>query len=92
MFAFMNSDALRLSISTGLAHYWSRSRQKLWKKGETSGMFQHIDRIRIDDDQDCLILEVKLILLSILNEFSRFNRLLFDVCGLSLMFVRSIFH
>ncbi len=60
MFAFMNSDALRLSISTGLAHYWSRSRQKLWKKGETSGMFQHIDRIRIDDDQDCVILEVKL--------------------------------
>ena len=34
MFAFMNSEALRLSISTGLAHYWSRSRQKLWKKGE----------------------------------------------------------
>ena len=60
MFAFMNSDALRLSISTGLAHYWSRSREKLWKKGETSGMFQHIDRIRIDDDQDCVILEVKL--------------------------------
>lgn len=60
MFAFMNSDALRLSISTGLAHYWSRSRQKLWKKGETSGMFQHIERIRIDDDQDCVILEVKL--------------------------------
>ena len=60
MFAFMNSDALRLSISTGLAHYWSRSRQKLWKKGETSGMFQHINRIRIDDDQDCVILEVKL--------------------------------
>ena len=60
MFAFMNSDALRLSISTGLAHYWSRSRQKLWKKGETSGMFQHIERIRIDDVQDCVILEVKL--------------------------------
>ena len=60
MFAFMNSEALRLSISTGLAHYWSRSRQKLWKKGETSGMYQHIERILIDDDQDCVILEVKL--------------------------------
>ena len=60
MFAFMNSEALRLSISSGLAHYWSRSRQKLWKKGETSGMFQHIERIRIDDDQDCVIFEVKL--------------------------------
>ena len=60
MFAFMNSEALRLSISTGLAHYWSRSRQKLWKKGETSGMYQNIKRILIDDDQDCVILEVKL--------------------------------
>ena len=60
MFAFMNSEALQLSISTGLAHYWSRSRQKLWKKGETSGMLQHIERILIDDDQDCVISEVTL--------------------------------
>jgi len=60
MFAFMNDEALRLTISTGLAHYWSRSRQSLWKKGETSGMFQHIQRILIDDDQDCIIIEVAL--------------------------------
>ena len=60
MFAFMNAKALRNSISSGLAHYWSRSRQKLWKKGETSGMFQQIQRILIDDDQDCVILEVLL--------------------------------
>lgn len=60
MFAFMNAEALRLTISSSLAHYWSRSRQKLWKKGETSGMFQHVQRILIDDDQDCVILEVTL--------------------------------
>ena len=60
MFAFMNSEALKLSISTGLAHYWSRSREKLWKKGETSGMFQKIKRVLIDDDQDCVALEVTL--------------------------------
>ena len=60
MFAFMNSEALKLSNSTGLAHYWSRSREKLWKKGETSGMFQNIKRILIDDDQDCVVIEVTL--------------------------------
>ncbi|MEM7144898.1 MAG: phosphoribosyl-AMP cyclohydrolase [Verrucomicrobiota bacterium] len=60
MFAFMNAEALRLTIRSGLAHYWSRSRQKLWKKGETSGMFQHVQRMLIDDDQDCVILEVLL--------------------------------
>jgi len=60
MFAFMNDEALRLTIDTGLAHYWSRSRQKLWKKGETSGMRQMVQRMLIDDDQDCLILEVTL--------------------------------
>ncbi len=60
MFAFMNDEALKLTITTRLAHYWSRSRQQLWKKGETSGMLQHIQRILIDDDQDCVILEVTL--------------------------------
>lgn len=60
MFAFMNEEALRLTIDTRLAHYWSRSRQKLWKKGETSGMRQMVQRILIDDDQDCLVLEVTL--------------------------------
>lgn len=60
MFAFMNEEALRLTIETRLAHYWSRSRQKLWKKGETSGMTQQVQRMLIDDDQDCVIIEVTL--------------------------------
>ena len=60
MFAFMNEEALRLTIDSELAHYWSRSRRALWKKGETSGMRQKVHRILIDDDQDCIILEVSL--------------------------------
>ena len=60
MFAFMNAEALRLTISTGLAHYWSRSRKSLWKKGESSGMLQHVKRMLIDDDQDCIVIEVAL--------------------------------
>ena len=60
MFAFMNAEALKLTISSELAHYWSRSRQQLWKKGETTGMFQNVQRILIDDDQDCVIIEVTL--------------------------------
>jgi phosphoribosyl-AMP cyclohydrolase len=60
MFAFMNAEALTLTIETGLAHYWSRSRQKLWKKGESSGMFQEVRRMLVDDDQDCIVLEVDL--------------------------------
>jgi len=60
MFAFMNEEALRLTIGTGLAHYWSRSREELWKKGASSGMFQHVKRMLIDDDQDCVVLEVLL--------------------------------
>ena len=60
MFAYMNPEALKLTINTKLAHYWSRSSQSLWKKGETSGMYQHIQKILIDDDQDCVIIEVTL--------------------------------
>lgn len=60
MFAYMNAEALRLTVETGLAHYWSRSRQKLWKKGESSGMFQKVERMLIDDDQDCVVIEVTL--------------------------------
>ena len=60
MFAFMNEEALKLTIETGLAHYWSRSRKSLWKKGESSGMFQHVKRMLIDDDQDCIVIEVAL--------------------------------
>jgi len=60
MFAFMSAEALRFTIASGFAHYWSRSRQELWKKGETSGMFQNVQSILIDDDQDCVILKVTL--------------------------------
>jgi len=57
MFAYMNEEALRLTLGTGLAHYWSRSRGKLWRKGETSGMRQEVAAVLIDDDQDCVVLE-----------------------------------
>ena len=60
MFAYMNEEAMKLTISTGFAHYWSRSRKSLWKKGETSGMYQKVDRILIDDDQDSILIEVLL--------------------------------
>ena len=60
MFAYMNADALEATLKTGLAHYWSRSRHKLWKKGETSGMTQQVNRVLIDDDQDCVVIEVDL--------------------------------
>ncbi len=60
MFAYMNTEALEATLQTGLAHYWSRSRQKLWKKGESSGMTQTVERALIDDDQDCVVLEVSL--------------------------------
>jgi len=59
MFAYMNRQALNLSLQTGIAHYWSRSRGKLWKKGETSGNMQHIVEMRIDCDQDALWLKVR---------------------------------
>ncbi|MDR2943849.1 MAG: phosphoribosyl-AMP cyclohydrolase [Methanosarcinales archaeon] len=58
MFAYMNEEALKLTLETRLAHYWSRSRQSLWKKGETSGHFQHVSQIYFDCDADCLLLKV----------------------------------
>jgi len=58
MFAFMNALALEKTITTGTAHYWSRSRQKLWLKGETSGETQKIVEIRTDCDQDVVLLKV----------------------------------
>ena len=58
MVAFMNEEALALSLETGIAHYWSRSRQKIWKKGESSGNLQQIEEIRVDCDQDALWLKV----------------------------------
>ena len=59
MFAWMNAEALALTLDTRIAHYYSRSRGKLWKKGETSGQLQHVVRIRTDCDQDVIILDVE---------------------------------
>ncbi len=58
MHGYMNDEALSKTIETGLAHYWSRSRKTLWKKGQTSGLYQNIKEIKIDDDQDCLWISV----------------------------------
>lgn len=58
MVAYMNAEALDLTIKTGYATYFSRSRQKLWKKGEESGHQQKVHQILVDCDQDCLILKV----------------------------------
>jgi len=58
MLAWMNAEALRLTLETGEAHYFSRSRQTLWKKGETSGQVQAVREIRIDCDQDAVWLKV----------------------------------
>jgi len=58
MTAFMNRQALDLTIQTGYATYFSRSRRKLWKKGEESGHLQKVEQILVDCDQDCLVLKV----------------------------------
>ncbi|MDJ0945045.1 MAG: phosphoribosyl-AMP cyclohydrolase [Kiloniellales bacterium] len=59
MLGYMNRDALRRTIATGEAHYWSRSRQCLWRKGATSGLVQEVVEMRIDDDQDAVWLRVR---------------------------------
>lgn len=59
MLAYMNAEALRLTLETGVAHYWSRSRQTLWRKGDTSGQVQKVTEIRTDCDQDALLLTVE---------------------------------
>jgi phosphoribosyl-AMP cyclohydrolase len=59
MLAYMNAEALRLTLETGEAHYWSRSRNSLWRKGETSGQIQRVTEIRTDCDQDALLLTVE---------------------------------
>jgi phosphoribosyl-AMP cyclohydrolase len=58
MVAYMNRAALDVTIQTGCATYFSRSRQKLWKKGEESGHVQKVEQILVDCDQDCIILKV----------------------------------
>ena len=59
MVAYMNDEALRLSIETGDAHYYSRSRRKIWRKGETSGKTQSIIEMRTDCDQDTIWITVE---------------------------------
>lgn len=59
MFAWMNREALRLTEETQQAVYWSRSRQKLWHKGEESGHIQKIHEIRLDCDEDVILLRVE---------------------------------
>jgi len=58
MMAWMNRDAVRLSLAEGRACYWSRARQTLWRKGETSGQVQHLRELRLDCDGDALLLLV----------------------------------
>lgn len=58
MFAFMNAESLALTLATGKASYWSRSRNKLWVKGEESGNAQLVQELRVDCDQDVILLKV----------------------------------
>ena len=60
MLAHMNAEALALTLETGFAHYFSRSRRKIWKKGETSGNLQHVSAILTDCDQDAVLLKVSM--------------------------------
>jgi phosphoribosyl-AMP cyclohydrolase len=59
MMAWMNRESLEKTLTTGKMHYWSRSRQKLWFKGESSGHTQDVVRWYADCDKDCLLFEVK---------------------------------
>lgn len=58
MLAWMNDEALKLTVETGVAHYFSRSRNELWKKGETSGQLQIVTELRVDCDQDAVLIKV----------------------------------
>jgi len=59
MCAYMNEEAFKLTLETNIAHYWSRSRKKLWKKGESSGHIQKVREVFIDCDCDELLLKVE---------------------------------
>ena len=59
MFAWMNREALLRTVETGEAHYWSRSRARLWRKGEQSGHVQRVQELRVDCDGDALLLRVE---------------------------------
>ncbi len=59
MVAFMNKEAWEATLATGVMHYWSRSRGKLWKKGESSGNVQEVVELRVDCDADCVLARVR---------------------------------
>lgn len=59
MLAYMNEEAIRATIKTGLTHFWSRSKKKLWQKGETSGNIQLVKKILYDCDADTLLVQVE---------------------------------
>lgn len=58
MLAYMNEESIRLTLETGKTWFWSRSRQKLWNKGESSGHFQYVKDVFIDCDQDTILILV----------------------------------
>ncbi|MFQ3573152.1 MAG: phosphoribosyl-AMP cyclohydrolase [Thermodesulfovibrionales bacterium] len=58
MMAYMNENSLKMTIESGFTHFWSRSRQKYWKKGETSGEVQEVKDILYDCDEDTLLVKV----------------------------------
>lgn len=60
MMAWMNNEALNKTLETGEAHFWSRSRGELWRKGATSGQTQKVIELRTDCDQDCLLMSVEM--------------------------------
>lgn len=59
MVAWMNRESLQLTADTGIAHYWSRSRRKLWKKGEESGHLQNVRELRLDCDGDVIVMQIE---------------------------------
>lgn len=59
MLGWMNAEALRATLDTGVVHYFSRSRNELWKKGETSGQIQTVVELRVDCDQDAVLAKVR---------------------------------
>jgi phosphoribosyl-AMP cyclohydrolase len=59
MLAYMNKESWELTLKTGIVHYWSRSRNELWKKGESSGNIQKVKEIRVDCDDDTILIKVE---------------------------------
>jgi phosphoribosyl-AMP cyclohydrolase len=59
MLAYMNREAYQLTLQTGEAHYWSRTRREIWRKGETSGNIQRVKEIIVDCDHDAILLKVE---------------------------------